>query len=96
MYIWTSKKIRELRLRHAWSVADFARRLDCSPELISEWEKGLNSPSPEKVMQLNRLEFQLDDYCEQVVREPMAECALKSGHLAQVCTQQIHLILKDT
>lgn len=37
--------IRELRTREALSQADFARRLNVTPGLISKWERGEKRPS---------------------------------------------------
>ncbi len=82
--MWTAEEIKSLRLRLGWSAADFARRFGCTSEMIMDWERGAMSPSPDDVLQLSRLEFHLESYCEQVVRGPVADVALSALKLNQI------------
>ncbi len=45
--MWTKERIKDLRLRLGWSVAEFSRRLGCVADLVIDWEKGLITPSPD-------------------------------------------------
>ncbi len=81
---WSAEKIKSLRLRLGWSAADFARRFGCTSDVIMEWEKGTLPPSPEDLMQFDRLEFYLESYSEQVSRGPIADFALNTLRLNQI------------
>lgn len=84
MGTWTAQKIKSLRLRLGWSSADFSRRFGCTCEVTMDWERGVCPPTPTDILQLNRLEFYLESYCEQIARSPVADFAMSSRHLQQI------------
>jgi transcriptional regulator with XRE-family HTH domain len=89
MNSWTANEIKNLRLRLGWSAAEFSRHVGCLSEIILDWEKGAKSPSPDDVLQLKRLEFHSESYCEQVIRDSEADRAFKSLSLEQICQTDI-------
>lgn len=84
MKSWTAEEIKKLRLRLGWSAADFSRRFGCTSDVVLKWERGAQSPSPEDIMQLSRLEFYLESYSEQMARGPVADIALSAMRLNQI------------
>lgn len=92
---WTAAKIKTLRLRLGWSAADFSRGFGCTGELVLNWERGVHAPSSEDVMQLNRLEFYLESYSEQVARGPVADFAMSSMHLQQIYQRDVSIFSSE-
>ncbi|MCB0350228.1 MAG: helix-turn-helix transcriptional regulator [Bdellovibrionales bacterium] len=82
---WTVEEIKTLRLRLGQSAAEFSRHFGCPIDLIFDWEKGSQSPSPDDVLQFVRLESHLESYCEQVLRDSVADKMLKQMGLEQIC-----------
>jgi len=81
---WTAVEIKTLRLRLGWSAADFSRHFGCSSELIFDWEKGGQRPSSQDILQLNRLQFHLQSYSDQIQRDSFADRILQNQQLAQI------------
>lgn len=96
MGIWTAEKIKMLRLRLGWSAADFSRRFGCTCEVTIDWERGLRSPSPDEMMQLNRLEFYLESYSDQVARGPVADFAMSAMCLQQIYQNDVSAFSSDS
>jgi transcriptional regulator with XRE-family HTH domain len=92
---WTADKIKRLRLRLGWSTADFSRRFGCQTEVVMNWELGLQQPTLDDARQLDRLEFYLESYSEQVARDPIAENIIKSEGLDQVHQDHVSLRLNS-
>ena len=89
MRIWRAEEIKGLRLRLGWSAANFARHLNYSIDIILAWERGEKNPSPTEGLQLERLEFNLDEYCDQLHVCPIAEIELNKMGLSQICLTDI-------
>lgn len=47
-----NKKIRELRLKKKMTQKQVAEKLDCTLQLVSNWERGVSYPSASKLDQL--------------------------------------------
>ncbi len=82
---WTAAEIKKLRLSLGWSAANFSRHFSCQANLILEWENGAQVPSPDDLLQMKRLEFHLESYCDQVIRDASADRLLKQTGLEQIC-----------
>lgn len=65
---WTGEKIKELRLRLGWSQAEFARRLGCRQQTVSEWETNIYQPQ-------NAYSQLLDRFFDQLLNDENAKTA---------------------
>jgi len=88
----TGTKIRTLRQRFGWSVAEMARRMGCKTRLIQAWEQGASKPDHEALNQLRYLQNHLESYSEQIAQKPMVEKAMEERHVAQLTHRDL---LKD-
>lgn len=93
---WTTEDIKMLRLRLGWSAAEFSRHFGCLADLILAWERGSQIPSPDDELQLERLDFHSESYCEQVLRAPAADRLLRQMQLTQICQTDIHSLNKNS
>ncbi len=91
--MWTKEHIKDLRLRLGWSVAEFSRRLGCMADLVIDWERGIVSPSPDDLKQLEFLRFHIANYSMLIERESKADAFLKTSSLEQVHRSQLNLEL---
>ena len=89
MSLWNPADIKNLRLRLAWSAAEFSRRFGGSVQLIQDWEAGIKSPTELDMAQFESLEFHLNTYCELISRESHAESVLSEKLLEQVHNSQL-------
>ena len=82
--ILNPEDIKQLRQRLGWSVAEMARRMGCSVEIVIAWEDGHQSPDGEII---NQMEY-LDSYCrsssERTLQTPMAEKMMQDDRLSQL------------
>ncbi|MCB0414093.1 MAG: helix-turn-helix transcriptional regulator [Bdellovibrionales bacterium] len=81
---WSGAKIKELRLSLGWSVAELARRLSCSTDLICEWERSDSQPDQEMKVQLNSLQMIVEKNRELVSKRVQAEFLMVQEGLDQV------------
>lgn len=65
---WTGEKIKELRLRLGWSQAEFARRLGCRQQTVSEWETNIYQPQ-------NAYSQLLDRFFDELLNDENAKTA---------------------
>ena len=82
---WAAEEIKNLRLRLGWSAADFARFFGGPAELVMGWERGEISPTPEDILQFDRLSFHAESHSQAIMREPLAELRLQ-----ELGREQIH------
>jgi transcriptional regulator with XRE-family HTH domain len=92
---WTAEEIKTLRLRLGWSAADFSRRFGCLSDVVLAWEKGAQHPSPDDILQMDRLEFHLENYCEQMSRGPKADEVLSTFKLEQIHQDSLRALIKN-
>ncbi len=95
MKLWTAQEIKCLRLKLGWSAAELARRLCCSMQMITEWERGSDFPSPDECLKLERLEFDLEDYSQKVHLESYASQLFSITQVEQICQTEIRQLNKD-
>ncbi len=88
-----AKDIRTLRQRLGWSLAEMARQMGCSTELIIDWEQGLSQPDQDAVNQLLYLNVHIETYSEQLSQVPVAEKEMESRQLGQLTHRDL---LKDS
>jgi transcriptional regulator with XRE-family HTH domain len=89
--MWTKEHIKDLRLRLGWSVAEFSRRLGCVADLVIAWEKGANNPSPDDLIQIEHLSFQITNYNMHIEKESKAEAFLNASAFEQVHRSQLNI-----
>jgi len=78
------QKIRTLRQRLGWSLAEMARQLGCSTDLVHEWEEGVSQPDAEVIHQLQHLSSYVDAYSEQIAQKPVAEKEMDVRRISQL------------
>ena len=76
--------IRTLRQRLGWSVAEMARRMGCSSELIGKWEAGVSQPDNDALNQLRYLRNYLEAYNDHIQQNPQVEKEMESRRVAQL------------
>lgn len=84
--------IRTLRQRLGWSVAEMARRMGCTTELITQWEAGAQKPESESMNQLQHLRDHADGNSERIREKPVVEVRMENGRLSQLTHRDL---LKD-
>ncbi len=84
MNIWTGAKIRSLRQRLGWSMADLSRRLGCASDVVRALECEELHPTREQEIQFERLFFHLEIYNDQTASGPKAESVLAQGTVEQI------------
>lgn len=95
MHHWNSSEIKALRLRLGWSAAHFSRRLNVPPHVVIAWESGMDIPSSVDILQLEKLEFYLESYSQQLQRDPFAEKVLRDFRLDQIGVEDLNKINKE-
>ncbi len=76
--------IKQLRQRLGWSVAEMARRMGCSADIVADWERGQRSPDSDVLNQMQYLDSYLHTYSERISRAPMAEKIMDDDRLSQL------------
>jgi transcriptional regulator with XRE-family HTH domain len=84
--------IRTLRQRLGWSLAEMARQMGCTTELIVQWEAGASRPDAEALNQLHYLQGHVEQNSRHLAEEPACETRLESRRLTQVTHRDL---LKD-
>ena len=79
-----SSEIRRLRQRLGWSLAEMARRMGCSCDLINAWEAGTLKPEPEACGQLQSLNHHVESHAARLHQEPTAEVHMAAHGLGQL------------
>lgn len=88
----TGQEIRTLRQRLGWTVAEMARRMGCTTDLITQWEKGVQLPEPESMNQLKYLRDHAESNSERILQDPAVEIRMETGRLSQLTHRDL---LKD-
>ena len=76
--------IRTLRQRLGWSVAEMARQLGCTTNLIQIWENGVEKPDFETLNQLRYLRNQVDTTSEHISQKPAVETEMEKRRVGQL------------
>jgi transcriptional regulator with XRE-family HTH domain len=76
--------IKQLRQRLGWSVAEMARRMGCSVDVVTAWEEGHQSPDSEIVNQMEYLDSYSRSSAERISQTPMAEKMMHDDRLSQL------------
>jgi transcriptional regulator with XRE-family HTH domain len=88
----TGQDIRTLRQQLGWSLAEMARQMGCSTELISKWEGGSSRPDIDALNQLQYLRAHVDNNSERTAQKPLAETHMEKRRLSQLTHRDL---LKD-
>lgn len=80
----TGSDIRHLRQRLGWSMAEMARQMGCTTDLIGRWEAGQIAPESEAVNQLKYLQGYVEQNSERVRQSPEAEDRMETRGLSQL------------
>ncbi len=86
------REIRTLRQRLGWSLAEMARHMGCTTQMVQAWEDGTAQPDPEVMNQLHYLNFHVDRKSHMVAQIPLAEKEMESRGVAQLTHRDL---LKD-
>ena len=81
---FSNQDIRCLRQRLGWSLAEMARQMGCSANLIGQWEAGILNPDPESLNQLRYLRNHVESYSEHIQQDPQLEKELEARRVAQL------------
>jgi transcriptional regulator with XRE-family HTH domain len=82
--ILNPEDIKQLRQRLGWSLAEMARRMGCSVDIVSAWEAGHQSPDSEVINQMEYLESYLHSYSQRISQTPLAEKVMHEDRLSQL------------
>ena len=93
--MWTSERVKQLRLKLGWSMVDLSRRLSCSIDELREMEAGKERPLKEHLLQLDALLFQLETYNEQMRRSSQADQAMNDAGFVQIHKKDLKNISKS-
>ncbi|MFK8138613.1 MAG: multiprotein-bridging factor 1 family protein [Bdellovibrionales bacterium] len=93
---WNPEMIKALRLKLAWSRAEFGRRLGLSLLHIEDLERGQLSISEDIVEHLEDLSFQLDDYSKTLISQSQSEKTLKNHKKEQISDLELELLTEKT
>lgn len=77
-------EIRTLRQRLGWSLAEMARQMGCTTDLIQAWEKGDCRPDPDGLNQLRYLRDHVESKSHTLSQVPLAEREMESRNVAQL------------
>jgi transcriptional regulator with XRE-family HTH domain len=88
----TGNDIRHLRQRLGWSLAEMARQMGCTTELVTRWESGSSLPESDSLNHLRYLHGYVENNCEMIRGCPVAETHMEAQRLSQ-CTNRD--LLKD-
>jgi transcriptional regulator with XRE-family HTH domain len=89
---FTGPDIRNLRQRLGWSVAEMARQMGCSTNLIQIWENGVQAPDFEALNQLRYLRNQVDMTSDHIAQKPQVENEMEKRRVGQLTHRDL---LKD-
>lgn len=89
---FSGQKIKTIRQRLGWSVAEMARRMGCGTELIQKWETESQSPDPDALNQLRYLQNHLESYSDKIAQKPQVEKEMEERRMAQLTHRDL---LKD-
>jgi transcriptional regulator with XRE-family HTH domain len=81
---FSNEQIRKLRQRLGWSLAEMARQMGCSTDLISAWETGSSKPDQDAVNQLCFLQGHVDEASVHTLQAPLAEVEMETRGMAQL------------
>jgi transcriptional regulator with XRE-family HTH domain len=90
------EEIRKLRLRLGWSRSDFSRQIGCTVEALLKWEASEGAPSSDELLQIERLEFYVESYCEQIQRDSLADTMFATQNLDQISAAKINKFNKHS
>lgn len=90
--VFNGQEIRKLRQRLGWSLAEMARQMGCSTDLISTWEADSAKPDHDAINQLRYLNFYVETYAEQIHQLPVAEKEMETRKVGQLTYREL---LKD-
>lgn len=89
---FSQEQIRSLRQRLGWSLAEMARQMGCSTDLVSAWETGSSQPDSDALNQLRFLKGHVESNSEQTLQKPLAELEMESKRISQLTHRDL---LKD-
>ena len=81
--------IRTLRQRLGWSMAEMARQMGCTTDLIQTWESGAAKPDIDALNQLHYLHYHVELKSNQVAQSPIAEREMESRKMAQLTNRDL-------
>jgi transcriptional regulator with XRE-family HTH domain len=81
--------IRKLRQRLGWSLAEMARQMGCSTELIGKWELNVALPDADSLNQLRYLNVYIETYAEQISQQPFAEREMEDRRVGQLTYREL-------
>ncbi|MCB0364851.1 MAG: hypothetical protein H6624_17495 [Bdellovibrionaceae bacterium] len=93
---WNGAEVKKLRLRLGWCTANFARRLNCSQELILKWESGEEEPDSQFFSDLKYLFDSAESNVVRMHQRLLAEQILKDRGLGQITTEDIYRITEES
>lgn len=80
----SAKDIKALRLRLGWSLAEMARQMGASVDIVMSWESGRVIPDSEVVNQMRYLQTYVESYNDKIAERPMAEREMEDRMLSQM------------
>lgn len=89
---FSGPEIRTLRQRLGWSVAEMARQMGCTTELIAKWEGGALIPESDAQNHLQYLQNYVESNSDHIAQKPLVEIRIEDRRLSQ-CTHRD--LLKD-
>jgi transcriptional regulator with XRE-family HTH domain len=89
----SATSIRTLRQRLGWSMAEMARQMGCTTELIGKWESGSSCPEADAMNQLHYLQNRVEKNSDTIQQKPQVEIHMESRRLSQVTHRDL---LKDS
>jgi transcriptional regulator with XRE-family HTH domain len=82
-------EIRKLRQRLGWSLAEMARQMGCSTELVSQWELNAANPDADSLNQLRYLSVYVETYSDQISQQPFAEQEMEDRRVSQLTYREL-------
>lgn len=83
------QEIRKLRQRLGWSLAEMARQLGSSVEVVANWELDADRPDPDTINQLRQFTFHVETYSEHILQQPTAEKEMEDRGLSQLTNREM-------
>jgi transcriptional regulator with XRE-family HTH domain len=80
-------EVKTLRLRLGWSLAEMARQMGCSVDIVFSWESGKQTPDNECLNQMRYLQTYADSYNDRIAQLPLAEREMEDRMLSQLTNQ---------
>lgn len=93
---WNGEQVKQLRQRMGWCTANFARRLNCSQELVLKWESGEQQPESQYYPTLQLLHDSAETNAEQSRQRTLAERLLKEEGLDQITKKDIDRLTEES